>query len=189
MGCSESVRPWKGLAFHFSDISEIGKATRLSILHTWNKNSSLFVSNTAFVIFLHLRWYHPLFLHEKFIIHRILKLSFFHEISQVSPSRHNPGSILSFLSQSLRQRVPWITFYHFPACYLFFTITDAIWKWIVLLLAFLFLLHLLSYRMLDAWGQGGDFLFTVYRTRREAESGEGLNKRLLNEAVNELVSY
>ena len=36
----------------------------------------------------------------------------------------NPGSILSLLSQSLRQHVPRITFYHFPACYLFFTISS-----------------------------------------------------------------
>lgn len=76
MGYLESVRPWKGLAFHFSDISEIGKATRLSILLTWNKNISLFVSNTAFAIFLHLR-YHPLFLHEKFFIQRTVKLELF----------------------------------------------------------------------------------------------------------------
>lgn len=41
-------------------------------------------------------------------------------------------------------------FYHFPAYYLFYTIMDAIWKRLVLLLAFLFFLHLLSYRMLDA---------------------------------------
>lgn len=131
----------------------------------------------------------PCFYMKNFLFKGQLNWSFFHEIFQVSLSRHNPGSILSLLSQSPKQRVPWITFYHFPAYYLFYTIMDAIWKRLVLLLAFLFFLHLLSYRMLDAWGQGGDFLFTAYRTRREADSGEGLNKKFLNEVADELVSY